>query len=158
MENQQNLHLITTQTLQDALSLVWEVFLEFEAPEYEPEGIEEFKSYISKENMTAQLEEKTVILWGAFLNEQLVGVVGITPKRNHINLLFVKKQFHRKGIATALTKKALDYLKKETPPLEKVTVNSSPYALKIYEHLGFTKTDKEQSLNGIRFTPMAYSF
>ena len=37
------------------------------------------------------------------------------------------------------------------------TVNSSPYAVKIYEHLGFVPTDNEQTVNGIRFTPMKYN-
>lgn len=36
------------------------------------------------------------------------------------------------------------------------TVNSSPYAVKIYEHLGFRATDSEQTVNGLRFTPMVY--
>ena len=37
------------------------------------------------------------------------------------------------------------------------TVNSSPYAVEIYRHLGFVPTDDEQSVDGLRFTPMQYS-
>lgn len=37
------------------------------------------------------------------------------------------------------------------------TVNSSPYAVEVYRHLGFTPTDREQSVDGLRFTPMQYS-
>ena len=36
-------------------------------------------------------------------------------------------------------------------------VNSSPYAVEIYRHLGFVPTDDEQSVDGLRFTPMQYS-
>ena len=36
------------------------------------------------------------------------------------------------------------------------TVNSAPYAVDIYRHLGFAETGPEQTINGIRFTPMAY--
>ena len=39
---------------------------------------------------------------------------------------------------------------------QKFTVNSSPYAVKIYEHLGFQATDTEQLVDGLRFTPMIY--
>lgn len=38
-----------------------------------------------------------------------------------------------------------------------ITVNSSPYAVKIYKHLGFVPTAEEQTVNGIRFTPMKYN-
>lgn len=37
------------------------------------------------------------------------------------------------------------------------TVNSSPYAVEVYRHLGFTPTDREQSVDGLRFTPMQYT-
>jgi len=39
---------------------------------------------------------------------------------------------------------------------EKITVNSSPYAVKIYEKLGFVPDGNEQMVDGIRFTPMTY--
>ena len=35
-----------------------------------------------------------------------------------------------------------------------MTVNSSPYAVGIYRKLGFKAVDDEQSVNGLRFTPM----
>lgn len=43
-----------------------------------------------------------------------------------------------------------DYERKE------FTVNSSPYAVPIYHKLGFRDTDKEQTVDGLRFTPMMY--
>ena len=36
------------------------------------------------------------------------------------------------------------------------TVNSSPYAEEVYQYLGFTQTDREQNVDGLRFTPMQY--
>ncbi|WP_168733762.1 GNAT family N-acetyltransferase [Metabacillus sediminilitoris] len=45
---------------------------------------------------------------------------------------------------------------KEEKNNSKLTVNSSPYALGIYHRLGFVESDKEQTINGIRFTPMSY--
>ena len=38
-----------------------------------------------------------------------------------------------------------------------LTVNSSPYAAKIYRKLGFVDTDTEQVTNGIRYVPMKYT-
>lgn len=40
---------------------------------------------------------------------------------------------------------------------QEFTVNSSPYAVEIYRHLGFVPTDTEQITDGIRYTPMRYS-
>lgn len=38
-----------------------------------------------------------------------------------------------------------------------ITVNSSPYADKIYECLGFVKTGEQQETEGIIFTPMIHT-
>ena len=38
-----------------------------------------------------------------------------------------------------------------------MTVNSSPYAVKIYRALGFVEVDTEQISDGIRYIPMTYS-
>lgn len=38
----------------------------------------------------------------------------------------------------------------------RVTVNASHFAIPIYHKLGFIDTDKEQTVNGLRFTPMTY--
>lgn len=35
-----------------------------------------------------------------------------------------------------------------------ITVNSSPFAVPVYHHLGFTDTDSEKVTNGLRYTPM----
>ena len=36
------------------------------------------------------------------------------------------------------------------------TVHSSPYAVEVYRHLGFVATDAEQTVSGLRFTPMRF--
>ena len=77
---------------QEALALVWRVFLEYEAPDYPPQGV------------------------GRALFERLLA----------------------------------------DSPRGALTVNSSPYAVEVYRALGFRKTAEEQSVDGIRFTPMEY--
>jgi predicted GNAT family N-acyltransferase len=42
------------------------------------------------------------------------------------------------------------------PDIEKITVNSSPYAEKIYAGLGFNKVMDMQEKDGIKFVPMEY--
>ena len=45
---------------------------------------------------------------------------------------------------------------REDFPRRTITLNSSPYGLPFYKALGFTSKDSEQTVNGIRFTPMEY--
>ena len=141
--------------LQRALTLVWNVFLEFEAPDYSDEGIQEFKSFLEYESMKAKLQDNQVRMWVCFENENLVGVLATSRTRPtcHICLLFVDKEHHRKGIARSLFNTMTEYYKMNSNYSE-ITVFSSPYAVEAYHRLGFENTDTEQTINGIRFTPM----
>ncbi len=51
---------------------------------------------------------------------------------------------------------SLNCIKEQYPNVEKITVNSSPYAEKIYGRLGFNKVMELQEKNGIKFIPMEY--
>ena len=130
-----------------ALSLVWDVFLEFEAPEYSEDGIKEFYESIHEEAYLQQL-----CMYGAFLDDKLLGVIATRNKKSHIALFFLDVKYHRQGIGRKLFEVA-----KSNCNSDKMTVNSSPYAVPVYAKLGFCRTDKEQVVNGIRFTPMELS-
>lgn len=130
---------------QEALDLAWNVFLQFDAPVYTKEGIEEFKSYLENTEFVEKLK-----FFGAFEDGQMVGVLAMRHPQ-HISLFFVKEEFHHRGIGRKLFEGMReDYEKQE------FTVYSSPYAVAIYEKLGFIPTDTEQKTNGIRHTPMIF--
>lgn len=126
-----------------ALDLIWRTFLEYEAPDYTEEGIKEFKKAIDDKNWISERD-----FWGAFENEELLGIIA-TKNYNHIALFFVDGKYHKQGIGRALFDKAC-----ELNTAGYYTVNSSPYARSVYEHLGFEYTDSEQCVNGLRFYPM----
>ena len=130
--------------LEDALKLVWEVFSEYEVPEYSEEGINEFWSFIHD---TSELEKLRI--YGAFDDDKILGVLAV--RKEHISLFFVDQKYHRKGIGKALFNCFIGNTKEK-----EVTVNSSPYAVKAYEKLGFSSIDKEQIRNGIKYVPMKY--
>ena len=127
-----------------ALSLVWNVFLEFEAPEYSEDGVKEFYKSIHEEAYLQQL-----CMYGAFLDGKLAGVIATRNEKSHIALFFVDGKYHRQGIGRKLFEAA-----KSNCNSDKMTVNSSPYAVPVYVKLGFCRTDEEQVVNGIKFTPM----
>ncbi|MDF2925560.1 MAG: GCN5-related N-acetyltransferase [Paenibacillaceae bacterium] len=149
------IRMLNANELQEALHLVWNVFLEFEAPEYSAGGINEFRAFIDPDTVRKKVENNEFRIWGCFIEKKVVGVIASRPPC-HISLLFVDKQFHRKGIAKALFNELISYYRSFTEYTE-VTVHSSPYAVDTYHHMGFVDTTAEQEINGIRFVPMKRS-
>lgn len=127
----------------DALELVWKVFLEYEAPDYTEEGINEFKRTIEDDSWVNARE-----FYGAFDGDKIVGVIA-TKDGNHIALFFVDGDYHRRGIGRNLFNMVLELNKDGY-----FTVNSSPYAHEVYKHLDFFDTDTERCISGLRFYPM----
>ncbi|MCQ2355148.1 MAG: GNAT family N-acetyltransferase [Clostridia bacterium] len=122
------------------------MFSKYESPDYSAEGTEEFRKCLHDEKYLAGIE-----YYGAFDRNTLVGTVGIRRENCHICFFFVDGKYHRLGIGTRL----FEYLKIDYPD-KTITLNSSPYGLPFYGSLGFAETESEQTVNGIRFTPMKY--
>jgi GNAT superfamily N-acetyltransferase len=139
--------------IKNALDLVWTVFKEFEAPDYSKQGIEEFREFISYKSIIDKYDKQELYFWGCLDDGYLIGII-VTRGVNHICMLFVKKEHHRRGVARKLFQIVEERCKEHN--ISEITVNSSPYAIEFYHHLGFVDTDKEQTVNGIRFTPMVY--
>ena len=135
------------------LELVKRVFDEFEAPYYSQEGIETFYRFIDLENIKKCLKENYK-MYVAKMNHKIIGMIAFRDN-SHIALLFVDKEYHKNGIARNLFEKAEKYCIENNKNFEKITVNSSPYAVGFYEKVGFVKTSEEQVVDGLRFTPMS---
>ena len=65
-----------------ALSLAWKVFTEYESPDYAPEGTEEFKKTLMDENYLSG-----IVYYGAFFQEELIGVLGIRKEKRSTETL-----------------------------------------------------------------------
>jgi GNAT superfamily N-acetyltransferase len=139
--------------------VIIKTFNDFIAPTYSSEGIESFFKYINIESLPQLFMEGYPVFTAvvAVINNQIVGVISfrVRDKECHITLLFVNGQYHRRGITKGLLNFMLDICKYHNANLSEITVNSSPYAVPIYEKLGFQQTSSEQIIDGIRFTPMA---
>lgn len=134
-----------------ALALCREVFLEFEAPDYPPEGTRNFLSFLNPEQINRLLNSKYLAFFGAYRDGILVAT-GAVREQKHISLLFVKKEYHRQGIGSALLDVMLKFCQKAGA--ESVTVHASPYGMPFYQANGFQQKNKEQCHDGIRFIPM----
>lgn len=132
---------------EQAYSLVMKTFLQYEAPDYSAEGVETFrKSVIDNEAY-----QKELVLYGAYDDNHLLGIIATRSNGNHIALFFVDGMYQKQGIGKKLFQAVVN-----NSSADKITVNSSPYAVEVYHHLGFVDTAKEQVTDGMRYTPMIY--
>lgn len=130
-----------------ASTLVREVFLDFIAPLYSDEGKRTFLSYIESQALLGRLAKGHEV-FVARTDGRLVGLIEIRA-HNHISLLFVHREFQRRGIAKRLLTFAL-----AGAAVPSVSVHASPNALSAYAKLGFEAAGEAQVKNGIRFFPM----
>jgi GNAT superfamily N-acetyltransferase len=82
----------------------------------------------------------------------IVGFIAVR-QASHLFHMFVDKAHHRKGIAKALWAVARQAALDAGNP-GYFTVNSSNYAVPVYEALGFVRTEPMQCKNGIKYNPM----
>ena len=143
--------IIEQQELERAIELVNRVFTEFVAPDYSEEGRATFENYLESkyDEVAFEIESGHKKMWGYYENGEILGVIS-TRDISHISLLFVDKNYHRRGIAKEMFGTVLEDIKGSP----EITVNSSPYAVEVYRHLGFNATGPEAEKNGILFVPM----
>ena len=133
-----------------AAELVMSVFMDYVGHEYSAEGVAEFVRYASARALRKRRETGESTAWIAFVDQSPVGMIEFRGV-DHVSLMFVDATHHGRGIATRLFNTALSHLEPD-----EITVNSSPYAVPVYERLGFTSEGPEQTVNGITFIPMRY--
>lgn len=147
MSESVEIRLISSKNLIDVTTFVIDVFMEFEAPDYSQEGIKAFlDTAINNKEFMSKLA-----IYVAHIKNEMVGVIATRDNGNHIALFFVDGTHQRQGIGRKLFETVL-----RNSTSNEITVNSSPYAKDVYHHLGFEDTDIEQTVTGIRFTPMIY--
>ncbi len=141
-------------SLPEALSLCRRVFLEFEAPEYGPEGTDTFLQFLDPVQMERMTASGLLTFFGHWSEDILTGA-GAVRDRRHISLLFVESSFHCRGIGSSLLDAMMAFCRRAG--IRKITVNASPFAIGFYQNRGFHPLGEEQCARGIRFTPMVYS-
>lgn len=134
-------------------NLVVRSFNEFIAPGFTEQGLEEFFRYVNARALHKRSREGYLVIL-AEADGKIAGILEIKELR-HLSMLYVDKQFHRKGIARELVYLGLDHIRSNSPAAKQVTVNSSTYARPFYEDMGFRKTEEEKTIHGILHVPMS---
>ena len=140
-----------------ALDLALRVFIEFEAPEYEPIGTENFKKdcIYNQVYINRFLSGDNLMLVAIDMdNEKIIGMID-ERGNGDISMLFVDSEYHRQGIATALMSDMVCNLKFQG--YNKITLHSSTYAVPFYLNYGFVQTSEAINHYGCIVTPMEYT-
>ncbi len=156
MDKQSRIHFEVRPLLvsewEDAMQLVWDTFLVYEAPEYAREGIEKFHDFIRNPDLKRLFVRGEYPSYGAFCEGILIGVLALRGY-GHVSLLFVEPKYHHQGVATALLRQGFsDAWRKQG--ITRMTVHAAPYAVPFYHKLGFRNVKSEVTEDGIRYTPM----
>ncbi len=137
---------------EDAMGLSWKTFLEFEGDVYSPEGIRNFEDFITDSELKRRFVTGAYQVMAAYDGQKLIGVISLRNE-SHISLLFVDRNYHKRGIGRALVSAMARYVRTEMGQ-KKLTVNASPYGVEFYHHLGFFDLGPEKQQDGIIITPM----
>ncbi len=142
-----------SRQIERALGLIRTVFDECDKEDYEEIGIKTFYHFIQKDRIMEKIKSGEMLFFGAYEQSEMVGVIAMRDGF-HVSLLFVKKEYQRRGIGKKLVRRGIAYCLEENPVLRAVTVNASPKGKKAYEAMGFEALTPEQKKQGMRFTPM----
>jgi ribosomal protein S18 acetylase RimI-like enzyme len=90
--------------------------------------------------------------WVAEASDSIIGFVGMRDN-SHLYHLFVAEAFQRRGIARRLWETAKQACRAAGNP-GRFTVNSSNYAVGVYEAFGFRRVAPMQNVGGVLYWPM----
>ncbi len=138
-------------------------FARFVAPTLGLAGQVAFRMYVTERALRERLGGGSVA-WCAVTDEDEPTLVGYAELRGpaarpagtlHLTLLFTNVDWHGNGIARRLIGAVTDHLLAADPPVRRLTVNASAYAVPIYARLGF-EIDGEDTAgeDGIIASPM----
>ena len=129
---------------QEAMALAWKTFLRFEADVYTPEGVENFRNFVTDSTLYRMFVMGSYQLFVAVEHNRVVGMITLR-----------EAAYHRRGIGRALIRYLSDYLVTEMG-VGRVTVNASPYGVEFYHKMGFRDLGPEETKEGITYTPMEF--
>lgn len=118
----------------------------------DPGAAAAFFATIAPDAMAQRLADERYRYHVAEADGVVAGVVGVRDA-DHLYHLFVAERFHGRGIAGRLWATAQRQARAQGNP-GRFTVNSSPYAVPMYERMGFVATDGPRVQDGIAFLPM----
>lgn len=135
----------------EAIAVAWVAFQQVSAQICDEKGARDFRAGLTSTQLYINFLQGEYPLFCAYQGEKVVGMLTLRDVA-HISLLFVKKEFQRKGIGTKLLTACRAYCKEQGA--SEVTVNAAPTGMPFYLANGFRASEGERFEGGLRFTPM----
>lgn len=135
---------ITSNEYNNLKELVKRVFDASISKDYDENGREEFFKFVNSDEKLNSLD-----IWGYYIEDRLIGVIGTRDEISHISLFFVDTEFQRHSFGKKLLQTIVEASKSEL-----ISVNSAPSAVNAYKYMGFVATDSVIESNGIKYVPM----
>jgi len=158
-----NLRIATENDATEISSLILTVAHSQLRTEFSEDGWLLFKKLLAVKTLKGLLNNKKFFYLVVTKGQSVVGVLCIKD-RSHVFHFFVHSEFQGRGIGKLLWKAYLNDIKKPRfnygTPVKKfteVSVNSSDYALPIYQKLGFKMKNGRQIKNGVCYTPLTFA-
>ena len=139
-----------------AMKMIWRTFLKYEGKDYTREGIQNFFDFITDDELYLAFLKGSYQMMVAVDNGRIIGV-GTLRGGNHLSLLFVDEEYHRRGVGRAIMNGLCRYLKDEAGE-RSMSLKAAPYAVDFYHKLGFRTIKPEEEYSGIRVTEMEKIF
>ena len=92
-----NIKKINNEEYNKAIQLSLAVFTKCGTTDFNANGLKTFKKFVYNKELINELT-----IWGAFDNNELVGIIGTKLNGTHISLFFINPDYHRKGIGREL--------------------------------------------------------
>lgn len=123
-----------------------------------PQGIgaERFLKTIQPSSIADYLASDDFLYLVAFVEDDLAGVIAIRDNK-HVFHLFVAPEFQRQGIAKRLWSFAKEAAI-HAGNINGFTVNSTEFAVPVYENWGFKVVGERNEIDGISFVPMELTY
>lgn len=135
-----------------ALHLVWEVYVSDVAPLQNSEAVAGFGQFIKYENIGPRIGQGEIILFGAWEGQELCGVSGV-DRRGNILLLYVKKQWQRRGIGRMMMQAMCQFCA-QTLVVTRMLMKVVPSATTAMNHLGMREIAPVQNVGAETYVPM----
>lgn len=137
---------------EETMAMTWDTFMEFEAADYGTEGVDNFRNFIKDPILRRMFLLGSYHMYVATHRGKIVGMVSLRDE-NHVSLLFVAKEYHRKGIGRRLID-TIGAFSKEEYGKKEITVNAAPYGFEFYKKIGFYSISPLTCNGGIKYISM----
>ena len=136
------------EDLEEASLLLWKSFYEAEKKSCSMAGMELFRDLTSPVSLSMNTYDGKNVLYGAFVQKELVAV-GLIREKKKIVMLYVHPDSWRQGYGAHL----LEFMERACDS-DEIVLNASDFAVPFYEKRGYVKIAPRRNENELYVTPM----